>query len=121
MTNLDARIPQARADLASLLEQPGKVLAAAKGHDEDVDVVPPRLLRRLLRRHARLGDGEDAVDAERDSHAGDLALAREHAHEVVVSTAGGDGACAMLAVVCVLQVYCPEPWENHTDSQGWVV
>jgi hypothetical protein len=99
VTNLDARIPQTRADPASLLEQPGKVLAAAKGHDKDVDVVLPRLLRRLLRRHARLGDGEDAVDAKRDAHAGDLALAREHAHEVVVSAAGGDGACTMLDVV----------------------
>lgn len=75
MANLDARIPQTRADLASLLEQTGKVLAAAKGHDKDVDVVLARLLRRLLSRHARLGDGEDAVDAERDADAGHLALA----------------------------------------------
>ena len=120
MTYLDARLPQRRADRHALLQQAREALAAER-HDVDVHLVPPHQLGRLVGRHARLGDGEDAVDAERDSHAGDLALAREHAHEVVVSTAGGDGACAMLAVVCVLQVYCPEPWENHTDSQGWVV
>ena len=85
VAHLDARIPQTGADLAALLEQAGELLAAAKGHDEHVDLVSPLLL--LLE---SADDGENAVDAEADADARHLRLAGEHAHEVVVPAAGGD-------------------------------
>jgi hypothetical protein len=89
---LYASLPQSLANVHALLEHASEALAA-KSHDKDIDLAAAHSAI-LLTFHSRLGDGEDAVDTNRDADTGDLGLGLEHAHQVVVSAAGGDTAHA---------------------------
>lgn len=74
----------------------------SKSHDVDISLVIPDL--GLLCCHPCLGDREDAIHTERDTDAGDLVLAGEHANEVVITatrrnTANTDGGVIRTVVV----------------------